>query len=132
MAKHYKIVTGYEVDQYVPISGDELPRAWALFLEGNGRGVFEHGGVRGQDIKGIYPDWGAALGFNRGYKMTSEDYGQIRRIEKDYNAILTKGKDIAKFALEKNRPDLLAMPATQAIKELPAMKSLRELAGGAI
>lgn len=126
--KHYKIVIGFREDEYIPISGDELPKAWALFIEATGRGVFTHGGVRGQDIRMITPDWNAALGFNRGYRLTSDDYILVANIEKEYYRVQDKGKEIAMFALRNDRRDLLLLPASESIKELPAMPSLKKLA----
>lgn len=116
MSKHFKIVYGYNEGDYIPITENELPKAFALFLEGKGRGIFANGAVRGQDLIRISPDWHAVMGWNRGYKMQTEDYAEIKPLEIEYKSILSKAKEIAVYALEKDRRWLLSKPIEESVK----------------
>lgn len=127
MAKHYKIVYGFGDDDYLPIVGDELPKAIALFMERTGRGVFSTGAIAASDIKRIVPDWHAAMGYTKGYKLTTYDYQEIKPLEEGYNSIYEKAKSIAEYALKNNRQDLLSIPASEAIKQVPLLDQPKEV-----
>lgn len=120
--KYFKIVYGYNKDDYIEIVGDELPKAIALFLEGSGKGVFQGGIVRGQDIltPGIIPNWNKEFGYNKSYKMTPDDYGSIpKSLEQSYSKAYDIAKDIVKYAIENKKQELISMPATKALEQLP-------------
>jgi len=128
--RYFKIVYGYNQDDYIEIIGDELTKAVALFLEGSGKGVFENGMVRGQDILRIIPNWNKEFGYNKGYKMTPDDYGSIpKQLEQAYSKAYEIAKDIVKYAIENVKQELISMPATKALEQLPFLldnKSLSE------
>ncbi len=130
--KYYKIVYGFNPDDYLPITVDELPKAIALFVEKTGRGVFEEGVIRGQDIMRIVPDWHRARGWNKGYKMTPDDNADIAPLEEGYRKIYSKAKEIAEYAIKENRRDLLLKPASEAIKELPQGEMPKQISEGII
>lgn len=130
--RYFKIVYGYNEGDYVPITEDELPKAFALFLEGNGRGIFGGEGIRGQDIIRITEDWHRARGWNRGWKMTVEDYADIKPLENEYRLALQEAKEVARFALEGNRRDVLSLPLSESIKILPPKNNLISSGVGAL
>lgn len=117
--KYYKIVFGYGQDDSLPITQDELPKAFALFMEGKGRGLFTEGAIRAQDIQRIVPDWHTAKGWNKGYKMTPEDWKEVYHLEEPYRDMLKTARDIAEFAIKENRRDLLTQPITTSYMALP-------------
>ena len=82
--KFYKLVFGFNEGDYISIKGDELPKAIALFMEKSGRANFESGAIRGQDIMRIVPDWHKVKGWNQGWKMTADDYEDIKPLEDGY------------------------------------------------
>ncbi len=87
-------------------------------MEG-GRAVFDAGAVRGNDIMRIVPDWHAEKGWNRGYKMTPEDYEDIKPLEKGYQEIYGQAKYLTEYAIKEDRRDLLSKPLSEGIKLLP-------------
>lgn len=117
--KKYKIVYGYNEGDYIAIDENELPRACALFREGIGRGFFNGGAVRGQDIMRIVPDWHAEKGWNRGYKMMPEDYEDIKPLEKSYQETYGQAKYLAEYAIKENCRGLFSAKFSEAIKLLP-------------
>lgn len=126
--KYFKVVYGYNQDDYIEIKGDELTKAVALFLEGSGKGVFDNGMIRGQDILRIIPDWNTEFGYNKGYKMTPEDYGDIpQELEVGYKKAYDIAKDIVRYALENNQPELITMPASKALEQLPFLLENKSL-----
>lgn len=127
--KQFKIVYGYNESDFISIKGDELHKALALFMSGSGRGNFEGGAVRGQDIMRIVPDWHTVMGWNKGYKMGADDFAQIEPLEKEYKIAYQLAKDIAEFAVRENRPELLTRTATEALLALPEkMKEILQIA----
>lgn len=124
--KKFKIVYGYGEDDYITISGNELHKAIALFMEKNGRAVFENGAIRGQDIMRIEPDWHAVKNWNKSWKMTPDDYEDIKPLEADYRETRKKAEDIAKFAINNNQRFLLSIPATEAYSKIPQIKQTEE------
>ena len=106
--KYYKVKLGYNEDDYISISEEELPKAIVLFLEGTGRGLFEDGAIRGQDIIRIKPDWHKLRGWNKSWKMTDADYGDIRHLENPYRDTYHLAEGIAKGVIQSNKRDLLS------------------------
>lgn len=125
--KKYKIVFGYNEGDYLPINGNELHKAIALFMEGNGKALFESGAIRGQDIIRIVPDWHAVKGWNRGWKMTTEDYDSIKSLEADYREAYNRAKYIAEIAIRDNKRELLSLSAKDAYSKLPQLTSSKIL-----
>jgi hypothetical protein len=124
--KKFKIVYGYNEGDYIAIDENELPRACALFREGIGRGFFNNGAVRGQDIMRIVPDWHADQGWNKGWKMQADDYEAIRHLERPYQETYEQAKFLAEYAIRENKRELLTQPFQEAIKLLPDTKSFIE------
>jgi hypothetical protein len=122
--KYFKIIHGYNKDEYLEITEDELPKAFALFLEGQGRGIFESGAIRGQDIMGIDPDWHRECGFNRFRKLDQYDWEQIEPKQKQYRKTLLEAKSLALTCIKEDKRELLSQPFTQISKE-----DLKQLTG---
>ncbi len=74
--KFYKLVRGYGPEDYIEIDETELEKAYYCFLEKKDS-VYSGGAVRGSQIMAIQPDYHRAMGWNRGYKLASEDYAEI-------------------------------------------------------
>lgn len=72
--RHYKIYTNFT--NYISITENELEKALRAFQEGVGV-IFENGAT--QRIESILPDNVKMMGWNDGYKPTSEELGEISR-----------------------------------------------------
>ena len=127
MNKFYKIKLGYENDNYLSINENELPKAIILFLEGNGRGLFEEGTVRGRDIMQIKNDWHKLRGWNKSWKMTDGDYADVQHLEKSYRETYQLAECVAKEIIKQNRRELLS--ENKSLKELEEIV-LKGLSGG--
>lgn len=125
--KYFKIVHGYNQDEYIPINENELAKAIAIFMEGSGRAMFENGAIRGQDIMRIVPDWHTAMGWNKGYKMTTEDHAEIGHLDSEYRKIYLVAKAVAEMAISQQKPELLKLPLSESIKSLPKQESPKQL-----
>ena len=116
MTKFFKIKLGYNEDDYISVSEDELPKAQVLFLEGTGRGLFEEGAIRGQDIMRIKNDWHKLRGWNKSWKMQDEDYADVQHLENSYRETYLLAEHIAKEIIKQNRRELLS--ENKPLKEL--------------
>ena len=125
--KYFKIQFGFNESEYLPITANELPKALALFVEKTGRGVFESGAIRGQDIMRIVEDWHRAMGWHQGYKMLPEDFQTIEPLQEKYRETYNKAKLIAEYAIRENRRDLLSKPPLEALKEVPQGKMSKHI-----
>ena len=74
----YKIIHGYDAEDYIQIDDNELEKAFYCFLMKKD-GVYSGGAVRGSQIMAIQPDYHRVMGWNRGYKLGAEDYEDLDR-----------------------------------------------------
>ncbi len=121
--KYFKIVYGFNQDEYLEIDENELAKAIAIFMQGNGRASFHSGAVRGQDIMRIIPDWHTTMGWNKGHKMTSDDHAEVKRFEIIYRDTYNTAKMLAEYATKANKPELLSIPLADAVKQIPQSES---------
>ena len=127
--KKFKIVYVFGEGDYLPISEDELVKALVLFMEG-GRAVFANGAVRSQDISRIVPDWHAVKGWNRGWKMTPDDYEDVKSLEKPYQKTYEQASFIAEFIIKEDRRQLLNKSLKELVELLPAPnKEMEQFSG---
>lgn len=117
--KYYKIVYGFNQDNYFEITSDELHKAHVIAVKGGGAS-FESGFFRnrGQDVLRIEPDWHRVKGWNRTHKMDEFDYQEVSSLVEPYRKTLSNGKELAKYIIHSNRQELLNLPASEAFKEM--------------
>ena len=114
--KYYKIILGFTDE--ISITENELPKALSIFMNANGRAIFENGAVRGQDIMRIVPDWHKVMGWNKGYKIQPEDYQDYKYLEKSYSETYQLASRIAEIVQETKNSTLLSIPLSESIKLL--------------
>lgn len=107
--RYYKIVYGYEPDNYVPIEGDELEKAIYAHLT-LARAAFRSGSVdfsRGGIM--IQPDFNAAMGWTRGYKLAAEDFVEISRqgVDRGHTLFFERVEKRVKFLKESGKEELI-------------------------
>lgn len=117
--EYFKIIFGFNETDYISITKNELPKAIWLFKEGSSRSVFEEGAIRGQDIMRIVPDWHRAKGWNKGWKMTADDFADISHLEYSYKKIYELANNIADFAINEKNTNILNLPLNEALKIVP-------------
>ena len=125
-----KIIAGFRRDQEHTIDGDEVHKAYYLFLHPDERGIFKNGlAIRGDQIQEIVPDWNATMGWNEVHVLTTDDWNEIARsgMKSPMNILLEAGREIAAIAAPKE----ITTPLTQLLKQkypqlLPASVERRE------
>lgn len=114
-----KIILGFREDQEHLIPDQEAHKAYHCFLNPEARTVFSNGlAIIGKDIRSIQVDPIAVMGWNKGYKPSPEEWGEIRRSNKMAQAklLLEQARTIAYHAQEDKR--LLGMPLREANEQL--------------
>ncbi len=120
MNYHFKIKTGYGVNDCIYISGlKDLEKAQFAFLT-NAKTIFDNGEVcRGQDIISIREDWHKEMGWNeiyrdeagtvRSYELGHDDWEDIRSkgIDKKYLGVFSEIKAKVKYLMETNQTNLI-------------------------
>lgn len=76
MKKYYRVKFGYGKDEFISVDETELETAIKAQITGM-IGNFKEGTIAGNNIMAIIPDYQRALGFNRDYQLTGEDYAEI-------------------------------------------------------
>lgn len=127
--KYFKIIYGYNEADYITINENELPKALVLFKEPNNRAVFENGAVRGQDIMRIVPDWHTDQGWNKGWKMTPDDFSDIKHLESGYKKTYAQAELIADTAIKTGNREMLNKPFAEAL-ELTPKQEVNEITSG--
>lgn len=106
--KHFKIIRGYNTEDYIEINETELEKAYGAFLMKKD-GVYSGGAVRGSEIIAIQPDYHKTMGWNRGYKLGEDDYAELRRkkIDSDMKSMLSNMNIKVKYLLDSGQADLI-------------------------
>lgn len=93
---------GYDKDDYIPIDETELDKALFAHMTG-AKAVFENGSITGTHISGVLPDYHKAMGYNRGYKLTAQDYAEIEISCRGYLGVISGAKLRVAGLIERNR-----------------------------
>ena len=110
MKKSYKIVYGYKPEEYHGITKKELPIAFYAFLKET-KFFGQDFAIDGKHIMRIEPNWNAVMGWNEGYRATSEDLSTIpRKLSKRVREYMIDSKTQAKQAIESGNVKLLELP----------------------
>lgn len=106
--KYFKLVWGYSPEDYVEIEHDELEKAYYCFLARKD-GVFSGGGVQGNKIIVIQPDYHRVMGWNRGHKLDNYDYAELREkgIENSCRDIMLDTKLKVEYLVRNNKTELI-------------------------
>lgn len=118
-----KIVTGFRDDQYVVIDAQEAHKAYYLFTHPEERAVFSNGvALIGKNIHSIEPAWNEIMGWNPTYKLTSDEWNDIRSsgVDEKMKRILKVAKDVS-YLIEEN-PSLAMKELNEAKLALPEDK----------
>ena len=122
--KYFKVKIGYGADDFITITENELPRAIKAQVNG-GIVIFEEGSTAGNNIMAILPDYHRALGLNRGYTLTSEDYARIGgKVINEYRNALLMASSHARRISERDKTlikgaDPIVELISTKFKELP-------------
>lgn len=106
--RYFRIKIGYGNGEFISIDEMEIEKAYAVFLT-DGKGVFQNGVIRGQDIIGIYEDWNKAMGYNPEHKLDAFDRSDIRNrgVEKMYKGFLAKVSTKVAYLIENKQQHLI-------------------------
>lgn len=76
--KYYRVKYGYGADEFYSVDETEVGKA----IQAQGGGTIfacSEGTISGNNIMAIMPDYNRALGYNRDYRLTGEDYKELPR-----------------------------------------------------
>lgn len=93
--RYYKLIRGYGAEDYIEIDETELQKAQYCFLTKTDS-VYSGGSVRGSEIHAIQPDYHRAMGWNRGYRLSADDYAQLREtgVDRSHMIFLAETKKV--------------------------------------
>lgn len=128
----YKIVYGFEADNYLPIDADELEKAQYAHMT-QSRAIFKAGS--GDFTKSgifIQPDFNAAMGWTRGYKLTADDYVEIERngVDTAHREYFEKIKERVEYLKATGKTDLIGKNVPIPELDKPTTERKDERGGG--
>ena len=117
--KYFKIIQGYEHERDVIIREDELERAYGLFMLG-GRWIFSGGPVDGKNIQTIVEDYHTTMGWNKEYKLGTDDYEQLTQqgVDRKMKNLLSEAKERVTYLINSKQENLIGKNA-----EIPGLKN---------
>lgn len=123
---HFKVKIGYDRDDFISISEEELETAIRAQVTGR-VGIFKEGTVGGNHIIAITPDFQKLLGVARDYKLTGEDYSRIgTRKTDEYTLFLNEAKEKAVAAIDGKKPLKIEAPGKQKDNRADLIKQCDE------
>lgn len=125
--KYFKIVWGYNAEDYVQIDETELEKAYYAHLTKKDA-VFSGGSVSGDKIIAIKEDFHRAMGWNRGYKLSADDFAELSQkgIDRNYQKFLFKTKERVHYLIETKQTHLIGKNAVIPELEQPKNGGLND------
>ena len=122
-SKKYKIIRGYNAEDYIQIEESELEKAYYCFLNKKDS-IYTGGAVKGSEIIAIQPDYHRTMGWNRGYKLGPDDYNELREkgIDRKMQLQLENTKDKVQYLIQTKQENLIGKNA-----QIPALEKGREM-----
>lgn len=113
---NFKIIFGYDAEDYLGIDETELEKAYYCFLEKKDS-IFSGGAVRGSNIMAIQPDYHAAMGWNRGHKLGGDDYAElkVKGIERKHSLYLSETKSHVQSLIQSGQTHLIGKSGPAAL-----------------
>lgn len=104
----FKVVFGYDAEDYITIDETELERATYAHMTGKNV-AFSNGSVSGSRIVAIQPDFHSTMGWNRGYQLGVDDFTELREkgVDIKLNNMLASKKERVQYLIETGQPELI-------------------------
>lgn len=117
---NFKIIFGYDAEDYVGIEETELEKAYYCFLEKKDS-IFSGGAVRGSNIMAIQPDYHAAMGWNRGHKLGGDDYAELKNkgVDRKHMTYLAGAKSHVQLLIQNGQTHLIGKANVPALPSTP-------------
>lgn len=118
----FKIITGYNEQQFFRIEADELHKAYFVFMNENSRTIFKNGRtLLHRELLKIEPDVNYVMGWLPDYKLAGEDFKIIEE-----NTICKKMEYDTRLARDVaykiTSPQQLNMPMYEVAQSLQILK----------
>lgn len=101
---YFKAIYGFDAEDYIPVEEDELEKAIYAHMTGS-KTILKGGSMSGDKIHHVVEDNHRTMGWNRGYKLCSDDYAELREkgIDTKLQKVLGKTKERVAFLVANNR-----------------------------
>lgn len=112
--KYYRIKYGYGKDEFYSVDETELPKAIRAQINGT-VAIFNEGTIAGNSIMAIMPDFNRAMGYNRDYQLTGEDYAEIGQKRQEEHRLFLEN---AKMVIAGKTPTEKPKQISDAVKQI--------------
>ena len=134
MTKFFKIIWGYEAEDYTEIDETEVEKAEYAHLTKKDA-IYSGGSVSGSRIIAVAEDYHRAMGWNRGYKLGALDYEELKEkgIDREYRKFLAEKKDKVHYLIETKQEHLIgkniAIPELEKPQHNEISEAAKQLSG---
>lgn len=124
----FKILRGYNAEDYIGIDRSELEKAYYCFLEKKDS-IFTGGAIKGSQILAIQPDYHMTMGWNRGYKLEALDYEELSQkgIDRKLQNLLAEARDKVQYLIETKQEHLIGKNIDMPKIETKFSEEIRKL-----
>lgn len=124
----YKIIRGYDAENYIPIDASEVQKAYYCFLQKKDS-IFSGGAIKGSEIVMISPDFHRIMGWNRGYKLGVDDFEELaqKNIDKKCQSFLSMTKEAVQYLIETKQENLIGKYVLPERKTNQGIEGMRKI-----
>lgn len=132
---YYKIIHGFNIEDYIEIEESEVQKAFYCFLMKKDS-VFSGGAVKGSLIQAIKPDFHRVMKWNRGYKLLSDDFEELanKGIDRKMQHFLSVEKEKVQYLIQSKQEHLIGtnfeVPKIEASNGGEITKQIESVAEG--
>lgn len=125
--KYFKIVWGYDPEDYTQIDETEVEKAYYAHLKKKDA-IYSGGSVSGDKIIAVAEDYHRAMGWNRGYKLGADDYAELAQkgLDKVYQKFLADKKNKVHYLMESKQEHLIGKNVEIPELNNPKVKEISE------
>lgn len=104
----FKIMRGFGQDDFIPIEEEELEKAIYCHMARKD-GAFNMGSINGSHISAVMPDWHGTMGWNYAYKLTADDWDDIRSkgVDTKVQKFIEGAKNKVQYLIETKQENLI-------------------------
>ncbi len=104
--KYFKVKTGFEAEDSISITQDELEKA--IYAQITGKvAIFRNGTIRGNNIISITEDWHTEMGYNKSHVLEDDDFAEISQRGRDYRGLIAEAKMNVDYLIDTNQTHLV-------------------------
>lgn len=124
---YYKIIHGFNPEDYIGIEESEVEKAYGAFLQKKDA-VFSGGAIKAGLIQMIKPDFHKTMGWNRGHKLDEYDFAELseKGIDRKMEHFLSTKEEKIRYLISTKQEHLIGKNLDMPELNTPKAKEISE------